>query len=90
MEGGDRGQQAATDARCDPVPNLAGRSPTKGQHQDFLGGLPSGQAPHNRFDDRGGFARARTSEHQERPVTVINHRLLAGVELGGVRPRQGR
>ena len=42
MEGGDRGEQATTDARCDPVPNLAGRSPTKRQHQNFLCRLPSG------------------------------------------------
>ena len=87
MEGGNRGEQSTADARCDPVPNLTGRSPTKGQHQDFLCGLPSGQAPHNRFDDRGGLARARTSEHQERPVAVIHHGLLASVQLGRLRPR---
>ena len=90
MEGGDRGQQATTDARCDPVANLAGRAPTKGQHQDFLCGLPCLQAPHNRFDDCGCFAGTGARENQERPVTVINHRLLASIQLGGMRPRQGR
>ena len=90
MEGGDGGQQATTDAPCDPVANLAGRSPSKGQHQDFLCGLPGVEAPHNRFDDRGCLAGAGARENQERPVPVIDHRLLASIELRGVRPRQGR
>ena len=90
MEGGDHGQQATTDARCDPVPNLSGRPPSERQDQHFLRGLPGLQAPHNGFDDRGGLAGAWPREHQERPVAVIDHRLLAGVELEGVRPRQGR
>jgi hypothetical protein len=90
MEGDDRGEQATTDARCDPVANLARRPPAERQDQDFLCGLPGVEAPHNRFDDRGCLAGAGARENQERPVAVIDHRLLASIELGGVRPRQGR
>jgi len=79
-DGGRRARQPASD----PVAQLAGGLAAEGQDEDLVGRQLAGLDPvDDDLDERGGLARARAGEHEQRPATVVDDGLLRLVQRGG-------
>lgn len=87
---GERGARGAAQAGGDTLPELAGRLPAEGEHQDALG---VHTAPFDTVDDGlhygGRLAGAGTRQHEQRARLVRHHGTLMLIQLrrrGGRRP----
>ena len=90
VEGSDGRDQPAPHASSDTVTQFQGRAAAEGEREDRIGrqvvlriAQPSGDGLH----DGGGLARARASQHEERPPAMRHDRGLLGVKIGDGRRR---
>ena len=88
MERGHLRQESPAEASGNAIAQLLRRPTSEGQHEDGLRILPLGKAGDDGFHDGGGLARTRTSQDQQRPLTVLDYRGLLLVELGGGHSRE--
>ena len=81
---GERRDRGAAQPGGDPGPQVGGRAAGEGEHQDPVRRHAAALDPlHHRLDQRGGLARARTGQHQQRAARMVDDGLLVGIEDRG-------
>ena len=76
---GDRLADGAPQPGGDPVAQFARGAPAERQQQQVLDRYPRLDPGHRRLDERGGLARARTGQDEQRPPGVLDDPALRGV-----------
>ncbi len=71
----------ATEPGGNAVAQFARGAPPERQHQQVLDRDAGGDSRHRRLDQRGGLARARTGEYEQRTAVVLDDPPLRSVEI---------